>query len=76
MIVTARARLDWIDTLPEPERTFAVFGAPESDWPRLKALVSDTLDVIHDRTERVWHPNPRMMEYGQPVGYWSTEKRP
>ena len=39
---------------------------PASDW------VVETLGMIHGDIVRKWYPNPRMMEYQQPVGEWRS----
>ena len=46
MIARARATLAWIDTLPEPERTWASFGIPEMEWPRYSAWVEAALVAV------------------------------
>ena len=74
MIARARATLAWIDTLPEPERTWASFGIPESEWARYSAWVEEALEAIRGTSQRVFHYNPRRMGYKQPVGYWAKGK--
>ena len=58
LIVTVREHFRWLDSQPNPYR----------HW------IDETRGLIDGTLHRVWHPNPRMMEYQQPVGYWATEK--
>jgi hypothetical protein len=74
IIVRARARLAYIDTLTEPQRSLAIASVPESEWPEQVAWIAATVAEIRGETKRVWHPNPDYMTPGEPVGYWSTEK--
>lgn len=60
LIVTVREHLAYLDTQPHPY----------ADW------IAETKGLIDGSLRRVWHPNPRFMEFQQPVGYWSTEKVP
>ncbi len=41
IIIRSRERLRWIDTLPDPQRQWAIAGVPEEDWPQLTDFVSD-----------------------------------
>jgi hypothetical protein len=43
IIVAARARLAWVDSLPERERMMAANGIPEEDWPRVTAWIDEFL---------------------------------
>jgi hypothetical protein len=76
IIVRARARLAYIDTLTEPQRTLAMLMVPESEWPDRIRKTEAAVAAILGQTRRVWHPNPDYMKPGEPVGYWSTEKAP
>lgn len=58
-------RQDWIDTLPEPQRTLAIYGVPESEWPERVRWIEETAGLIRGTLVRVWHPK---------LGYWTTEK--
>jgi hypothetical protein len=59
LIVTVREHLRWLDSQPHPQR----------HW------IDETRGLIDGTLHRVWHPNPDYMTPGEPVGYWSTEKR-
>jgi hypothetical protein len=43
---------------------------PPSEW------VTETLGLIRGTIRRKWYPNPRMMEFEQPVGEWRSEAVP
>ncbi len=54
IIVRARARLAWIDTLDEPQRHLAICGLPESEWPDRIRWINETVRLIKkDRTTEV-----------------------
>ena len=40
-----------------------------------RAFIDETIGLMNGTLRRVWHPNARFMEPGEPVGYWRTEKR-
>jgi hypothetical protein len=53
IIVRCRARFAYIDSLAEPQRSLAIVGAPESQWPALLHWISETVELIRkDRTSR------------------------
>jgi len=53
LIARVRDRLRWIDTLPEPDRTWAIYGLPETEWARYSAWTEEVMRLIkQDRTTR------------------------
>lgn len=56
IIARARSRLRWIDTLAEPERSFAICGLPEAEWPRYAHWVAEAAALI--RKDRTYRPGP------------------
>lgn len=65
IIVRARARLAYIDTLDEPQRTLAICGVPESEWADKVQWIDATVAAIRGETRRVWRKD-----------HWVTEKAP
>jgi hypothetical protein len=51
IIVRARARLAYIDTLVEPQRSLAIAGVPESEWADRIRWINEAVRLIKkDRT--------------------------
>jgi hypothetical protein len=51
IIVRARARLAYIDTLTEPQRSLAIAGVPESEWGDRIRWINEAVRLIKkDRT--------------------------
>ncbi len=56
-------RQDYLDALPEPQRTLAIYGVPESEWPERVRWIDATIAAIRGETRRVWRKD-----------HWVTEK--
>ncbi len=65
IIVRARARLAYIDTLDERYRTLAIMGFPESEWEERARWTEATIAAMKGETRRVWRKD-----------HWATEKAP
>jgi hypothetical protein len=65
IIVRARSRLAYIDTLDEPQRSLAIAGVPESEWAERIQWIDATVAAIRGETRRVWRKD-----------HWATEKAP
>jgi hypothetical protein len=63
IIVRARARLAYIDTLDEPQRSLAIAAVPESEWPERIQWVEATIAAMKGETRRVWRKD-----------HWVTER--
>jgi hypothetical protein len=59
IITTAGDRLRWIDTLSEPDRTYAIMGVPEEEWDSLKQWSERTISAIQaDRQSEDYARDP------------------
>ncbi len=70
-----RERFRYLDSLPESVRYLAAMGVPEDEWPTYVAFSEETIGMMRGTLVRRFVPNPRMMEYQQPVGHWETVRR-
>jgi hypoxanthine phosphoribosyltransferase len=65
IIVRARARLAYVDSLDERYRTLAMLMVPESEWEERARWAEATIAAMKGETRRVWRKD-----------HWVTEKAP
>jgi hypothetical protein len=59
----------FVVTVREHLRSNPSYADQHRDW------IDETRGLMDGTLKRVWHPNPKFREYGEPIGYWSTERK-